>query len=121
MMAEKTRTFGDRAMVPRILNAGSPKTAKQLGPEVSFFEESIWKRKRIDIVVRGNKAKFRQNKYLKRYLLGTATQVLAEARPHDTIWGIGLSPTDIRAQDPFQWQGQNLLGFALMRVRAALS
>jgi predicted NAD-dependent protein-ADP-ribosyltransferase YbiA (DUF1768 family) len=27
---------------------------------------------------------------------------------------------DKRAQNPFRWEGKNLLGFALMRVREAL-
>lgn len=38
----------------------------------------------------------------------------------DAVWGIGLAADDPRAQDPEQWPGRNLLGFALMRVRAEL-
>jgi len=47
--------------------------------------------------------------------------VLVEASPVDTIWGIGLAADDQRARDPSDWPGLNLLGFALMRVRQALS
>ena len=38
----------------------------------------------------------------------------------DKIWGIGLAADDPRAANPLQWQGLNLLGFALMAVREEL-
>ena len=38
----------------------------------------------------------------------------------DRIWGIGLAADDPRAMHPEQWQGLNLLGFALMDARDAL-
>ncbi|MDN5480552.1 MAG: NADAR family protein, partial [Chryseobacterium sp.] len=40
-----------------------------------------------------------------------------EASPYDTIWGIGMLETDSRAKNPANWDGENLLGFALMEVR----
>jgi predicted NAD-dependent protein-ADP-ribosyltransferase YbiA (DUF1768 family) len=46
--------------------------------------------------------------------------VLVEASPVDAIWGIGLAADDPRASQPAQWPGLNLLGFALMAVRARL-
>lgn len=47
-------------------------------------------------------------------------KILVEASPYDKIWGIGLAVTDPRAADQDKWQGQNLLGKALMRVRDTL-
>lgn len=35
--------------------------------------------------------------------------------------GIGLMADDERANNPVTWQGQNLLGFALMDVREKLA
>ena len=35
----------------------------------------------------------------------------------DIKWGIGLGITDSRNQNPDNWTGENLLGFALMEVR----
>ena len=121
MMAEKARIFGDRVVLQRILKAPSPKKAKQLGRQVRGFDEQTWVQERLAVAVRGNQAKFQQNERLRRYLIETEERVLAEASPHDSVWGIGLSATDVRAPDPFQWEGQNLLGFAVMRVRAVLS
>jgi predicted NAD-dependent protein-ADP-ribosyltransferase YbiA (DUF1768 family) len=36
-------------------------------------------------------------------------------------WGIGLTADDERAASPATWQGLNLLGFALMAARDALT
>ena len=66
----------------------------------------------------GNRAKFAQHPNLRRFLLDTGNRILVEASPVDKIWGIGLAQDDPRAQNPLQWQGLNLLGFALMKVRA---
>ena len=58
-----------------------------------------------------------QNPELKEFLLNTGDSILVEASPVDAIWGIGLAADDPAAAEPHNWQGQNLLGFALMRVR----
>lgn len=50
----------------------------------------------------------------------TGDAVLVDASPYDRIWGIGLKADDERALHPNTWQGQNLLGFALMDVREEL-
>jgi ribA/ribD-fused uncharacterized protein len=121
MMAEKARLFGDDATLARILEAGSPGAAKELGRWVTNFVEAEWEANRFDIVVRGNVAKFGQNEALRTYLLNTGGQVLVEASPVDPIWGAGLATGDPRIESPAQWPGANLLGFALMKVRAILS
>jgi ribA/ribD-fused uncharacterized protein len=72
------------------------------------------------IVTEGNIAKFSQNEDLKSFLLGTGTQILVEASPYDRIWGIGLGAEDPNAKHPSTWQGENLLGFALMDAREAI-
>jgi len=51
-------------------------------------------------------------------LLSTGEIVLAEAAPNDRIWGVGLKLGDPRLQDEQTWQGQNVLGKALMKARA---
>ncbi len=120
MMAEKARLFGDLEACQQILQARHPKEAKNLGQSVRGFDEETWTFHRCEIVVRGNTAKFGQNPALRSFLLQTGERVLAEASPHDRIWGIGLSADNPRAVDPQQWQGLNLLGFALMKVRYLL-
>jgi ribA/ribD-fused uncharacterized protein len=65
-------------------------------------------------------AKFGQHPALREFLLGTKAHVLVEASPLDRIWGTGLAADDPGANDPKQWQGPNLLGFALMEARRQL-
>ena len=120
MMAEKARLFGDEEAVQRIIAAPNASDAKAIGREVRGFDQDRWEEHRVDIVVRGNTAKFSQNPTLKEYLLKTGEAVLVEASPNDRIWGIGLAEHDNSAANPLAWRGLNLLGFALMQVRSAL-
>ena len=120
MMAEKARVFGDADVEARVLAAQTPKQAKALGREVRAFHSATWDAARVDAVVRGNLAKFSQNPHLWRYLDATGEAVLVEASPVDRIWGIGLAEDDPRARRPAEWDGLNLLGFALMDVRDRL-
>lgn len=121
MMAEKARLFGDEPTRQAILDAKHPNDAKKLGRRVLHFDEARWNAARFDVVVRGNLAKFGQHPELRAFLLGTGQQVLVEASPVDAIWGIGLAQDAPEAADPAQWHGLNLLGFALMEVRAQLA
>jgi ribA/ribD-fused uncharacterized protein len=121
MMAEKARLFGDAETRASILAARTPAEAKKLGRGVKGFDDALWEQSRFDIVVRANEAKFSQNQALRDYLLTTGDRVLVEVSPVDRIWGIGLAATDDRALEPRAWCGLNLLGFALMEVRARLA
>lgn len=121
MMACKARLFGDEVMASRIIEATSPGYAKALGRAVQGYDEKQWAACRYRIVVEGNTAKFGQHPGLLAYLAATAGRVLAEASPADRVWGIGLAADDSRAGRPSQWEGLNLLGFALMDVRERLA
>jgi ribA/ribD-fused uncharacterized protein len=120
MMAAKARLFGDDEMARQILATARPGAAKALGRQVAGFDEATWKAQRYAIVVRAGLAKFEQHSGLRDFLLQTGHRVLVEASPIDLVWGIGLAADDERAERPAQWRGQNLLGFALMDVRATL-
>jgi len=120
MMAEKARLFGDEAIRAQILASGSPREHKALGRRVQNFSPSIWERERVEIVVRGNLAKFSQDPALLEALLATGDRRMVEASPLDRIWGVGLRADDPRIHDPATWRGLNLLGVALERARAQL-
>lgn len=120
MMAQKAKLFGDMDIFQQIIQSKHPKQAKDLGRQVKNFDEKIWNEQRFDIVVQGNIAKFSQHPELKAYLLGTGNRILVEASPVDKIWGVGLARDDDKIHNPLNWQGLNLLGFALMQVRDEL-
>lgn len=120
MMAAKARLFHDDAAYGSILASATPAEAKRLGRKVRNYDDRRWAANRFDLVTAGNVAKFGQDGALRAFLLGTGEDILVEASPEDTIWGIGLPGSDARVADPTQWLGQNLLGFALVRARAIL-
>lgn len=121
MMAEKARLFNDKEILSKILVSEHPGEAKMLGRQVKHFEDEHWQRLRFEIAVKGNMAKFQQNKELGSFLLNTQNRILVEASPLDAIWGIGLSEDHVDATNPSLWPGLNLLGFALMETRSRLS
>ncbi len=120
MMAEKARLFEDDMILEKILGSTSPSEQKKLGQAVRGFDDEAWLANRMDIVVRGNLAKFSQSDKRRAALLATGDKTLAEASPIDCIWGIGLRADDPKATQPSRWRGANLLGQALMTVREQL-
>ncbi|MFV0547577.1 MAG: NADAR family protein [Limnobaculum xujianqingii] len=121
MMASKAQLFGDKQIIPQILSARTPAQAKSLGRQVKSFDQQLWQSRCFELVCAGNQHKFSQHPNLREFLLNTKRRVLVEASPVDKIWGIGLAQDDPRAANPLLWDGQNLLGFALMEVRERLA
>lgn len=120
MMYHKAQLFGDEEMMQQILASKDPKKIKALGQKVRNFDETAWSEAKYSIVLNGNYKKFSQNPRLKNFLLQTGDKILAEASPYDGVWGIKMSESDENVQNPLNWRGQNLLGFALMEVRDVL-
>lgn len=120
MMASKAKLFGDLQILENILQTPSPADVKKLGRKVRNFEPELWEIHKYSIVVEGNIQKFAQHPELKEFLLSTEERVLAEASPMDTVWGIGMSAANPKANHPATWRGKNLLGYALMDVRDKL-
>lgn len=120
MMYQKALLFEDMDIGKQILNTTSAAKIKALGRRVKNYENVLWNGMRQIIVYQGLFEKFQQNADLKEKLLATQNHILAECAVQDKIWGIGLSMKDERRFHLNEWQGQNLLGFSLMRVREML-
>jgi len=120
MMAEKARLFGDVEMLAAIMQAKHPKEMKAFGRSVGNFDKNVWESRCYEIVKRGTIAKFSQNPQLWDYLKSTKNRILVEASPRDRIWGIGMGKSNPNAENPLQWRGRNLLGFALTEARDEL-
>jgi ribA/ribD-fused uncharacterized protein len=120
MMAGKARLFNDHNIAKQIIETDSPAEIKKKGRLVAGFEPATWNKEKFNIVVAGNFHKFSGNKALSEFLLNTADSVLVEASPVDSIWGIGMAENDPSINNPPQWKGENLLGYALMEVRDKL-
>lgn len=118
-MLEKALMF-DPSKVEAIVKATNPKDVKHLGRAVQNFDDKVWKARRYEIMKDVLRAKF-SDAGLRQLLLSTGNRTLVEASPYDRVWGIGLSADDPRALNPNNWRGSNLLGKALMEIRAELN
>lgn len=121
MMYNKALLFHDQEIADEIMTTQDPKKIKKLGREVRNLNPSIWNGYKFEIVVEGNKLKFKQNPELKSALLATndyqdGPAYLVELSPYDRIWGVGTT-----SPNPADWNGENLLGQALMVVRNYLT
>lgn len=117
MMAEKAKLFGDKETLALIMAERNPREQKALGRRIKGYDDAKWAEVRLDLVTKGNVAKFTQNADLKKFILGTNDLTIVEASPLDKIWGIGIAEEDDRAFDKSKWEGLNLLGEALMNTR----
>ncbi|OWF43560.1 riboflavin biosynthesis protein PYRR, chloroplastic-like [Mizuhopecten yessoensis] len=120
MMHQKAITFKDDENAKAIMKAAKPFTQKKLGRKVKNFAPDVWSAKCVDVVKKGNIAKFSQNSHLRKKLLDTYPKIMVEASPRDRIWGIGLASTNKLAWNKSTWRGKNLLGYALTDVRKTL-
>jgi ribA/ribD-fused uncharacterized protein len=120
MMVAKAREFNDLDSERLIMATAHPRQQKSLGRKVNNFDPLIWKDCCLERCLPGVSAKFHQSPALAGMLLTTQNKKIAEASPYDIVWGIGLSPDNISARDPKQWQGTNYLGELLMIVRDEL-
>ncbi len=116
MMYQKAVLFRDTDTAEEILKTSNVGKIKGLGRSVKNYVDAVWNGMRQIVVYEGLLEKFQQNEELKQKLLATKNHMLAECAVQDKIWGIGLSMKDERRFDLNEWQGQNLLGFALMCV-----
>ncbi len=117
MMYSKAVCFSDDIIAKRILKIDDVAWIKELGRQVSGYNDNVWNGMRQIIIYEGLCAKFSQNNILKERLKETKDAILAECAVQDRIWGIGLSMKDPKRFDMTQWKGQNLLGYTLMMVR----
>lgn len=93
-----------------INQARSPGESKLLGQVVKLRED--WEEVKFAVMLTGLREKFQDPRF-REDLIVTAGRYIAEDSPTDDQWGI-------RNKDGKGWSGLNLLGLALMQVRAEI-
>lgn len=88
--------------------------------EIKNYDAQVWLSHLETVLFHGNLAKFSQNVDLKTVLIKTLNKYIAETNPFETIFGIGLLNTDEDRLDSKMWEGLNLNGKSLMKVREKL-
>ena len=121
-MWEKATYFNDNETAEKILNAETPVDAKRLGREVKNFNDKEWEKVREAAMWNAVWLKFSQNEDLKKVITDPifAKRHFVEGSPIDKIWGVGLVWTDPKIADEKNWNGLNLFGKTLDKVRLQL-
>lgn len=119
-IATKAHFFKDEEALKIIMGTDDPSVQKQAGKLVKNYDDVAWSKVRYLAMELSVLGKFSQNVNLKKILLQTKNKILVEASPTDRIWGIGMGAGHPDILDESRWQGQNLLGKALMAVREKL-
>lgn len=86
MMYQKAVCFHDEDIADQILKTSDVAKIKELGRQVSGYDDQIWSGIRQIVVYEGLKKKFSQNADLKDQLKSTGNAVLAECAVKDRIY-----------------------------------
>jgi len=120
IMLCKASLMGDEEIYQRIKICDNPKNTKELGRHVSHFIPELWNKNVCNIAKTIVLAKFKSIPELKELLLSTGDSYIAEAAARDKIWGIGMGAMNPKINIPAEWNGTNILGWALMETRNEL-
>jgi ribA/ribD-fused uncharacterized protein len=122
-MARKALYFDDHESCLKILNAADARETKHWGSNINLFVSETWQLPKRDVMKECLVRKFTDSEEHLQLseILTTAPQILIEASPSDTHWGIGFS----KEQGPYinqsEWgDGENWLGRLLMSLQKFL-
>ena len=115
-MWEKAMYFGDTDLANKILMLKEPKHIKAAGQTVKGMDKDEWAKVKTTKMLHVLRRKFSLID-LQKYLLDTEYDILVEASPYDSEWGIGLDAKSAYTTPMSEWLGKNLLGKCLMLVR----
>ena len=105
-----------------ILESETPKDAKKLGRQVRDFDAEKWNEVCFEKMYEAVYAKFSQNSNLKELILSDKFEGkgFVEGSRFDAIWGVKMDWRNPDIDNEENWQGQNLLGKVLNKVREDL-
>ena len=108
---QQERTLQQSTLL-RILKTSDPKTMKNLGRHCTGWNQKVWNRASIPIVVSGTIARAEANLDLGKVYAenGDGSKSFVEGSPYDRIWGVGIDYNDPRIENPQNWKGENRLG-----------
>lgn len=118
-MAKKANYFNDVETYDLILKAETPEEAKKLGRLVKNFDDTKWSKVREQVMYDIVLQKFLQNDKLQKLITrkDLMDKTFVEGSPFDGVWGVKMDYRNDKIDDESNWNGTNLLGKVLCRVR----
>jgi len=120
IMLCKAVAMADRLGFEAIRRSSTPSEAKALGRQIENWRQDLWDHLVCSVAYEVVYQKFQKLPALQPVLFNTRDCLIVEATRADSIWGIGMDKGNPEIRRPSQWQGSNILGWALTEVRAAL-
>jgi ribA/ribD-fused uncharacterized protein len=111
--------FGDLGATEFIMASDNPREMKQIGRRIRGYVDSEWKSHSHEIVMQCVRRKVYDHQAVQDYLLSTGAKIIGEGTP-DRHFGVGLHIRDSRVLNYNEWQGNNIMGKALMEVRSEI-
>ena len=120
IMYQKCIVFGDKKSADAVLATNDTGKQQEIGRNAAGYIGKVWEGMRQVVALRGLYAKFSQNTELCQKLMDTGDAYLVECARKDVTWACGRTLDSDEKHYADKWLGQNILGFALMEVRAGL-
>ncbi|KAK0419386.1 hypothetical protein QR680_014118 [Steinernema hermaphroditum] len=111
--------FGDKAAMEILASSKTSREALDLSDTINNFSEKEWEKVKLGYWIAAQKLKFDQNAWINKLLVATGTTYIAVAS-QDKIIGTGWRITRDEACRVAFWEGQNLGGKAIMKIRQEL-
>ena len=116
---KKSQLFEDRTIEAAILASTSASECKNEARNIRNYDQKRWEESAKTLCYEGIKSKFLQNLWLRKQLLSTNDDTLAEAT-YDKLWGTGIPFHQRDCTDRTQWHGVGIMGEMLMAIREEL-
>ena len=119
IQAKKAALFKDAETGINIMAETKQEIQKQLSKNINGYDQTEWYSKAFDLILPALIEKYRQNPVCKTLLLSTGNRAIVEASPYDSFWGAGCALSDPKLWSK-EWDGRNMMGKALEKVRESL-
>ena len=115
----KSQLFEDLTTEAAILATTNALDCKNEAKNIRNYDHKKWEEMAKSLCYEGIKAKFVQNSWLKKLLLSTNEDTLAEAT-YDKLWGTGVPLHRRDCTDRNKWHNTGIMGEILMTIRDEL-
>ena len=115
----KSQLFEDVTTEAAILATTNALDSKKEARNIRNYDQKQWEEMAKSMCYDGIKAKFVQNSWLKKLLLSTNDDTLAEAT-YDKLWGTGIPLHRKDCTDRSKWHNTGIMGEILMAIRDEL-